>query len=88
MDQKPPMPRTGRHTHRGFPARCVDCACTVLWSRRSDRVEATVTVPTGESIDGVARTHIRRNLWEKFVFLATASAVTAVTHEANIEPPE
>jgi len=36
----------------------------------------------------VARTHIRRNLWEKFVFLATASAVTAVTHEANIEPPE
>ncbi len=52
-----------------------------LGGGRSDRVDAIVAALASASIDSVASVDIRRALWEKFVFLAAHSAVTAVTRE-------
>jgi len=52
-----------------------------LSSGRSDRVDSIVAMLTEAGIDGVASDNIRCDLWEKFVFLAATSAVTAITRE-------
>jgi 2-dehydropantoate 2-reductase len=48
---------------------------------RSDRVDAIVAALVSAGIEGIASADIRRELWEKLAFLATNSAVTAVTRE-------
>lgn len=48
---------------------------------RSARVDAVVAAFVDGGIDAAASTDIRRATWEKFVFLAANSAVTAVTRQ-------
>ena len=45
------------------------------------RVQEIVTALTAGDIDATASPDIRRSTWEKFIFLASISAVTAVTRE-------
>jgi len=64
--------------HSGTPQRIL---IGELDGGRSARVDAIVEALTQSGIDAAASSDIRRDTWEKFAFLATNSAVTAVTRE-------
>ena len=64
--------------HSGTPHRIL---IGELDGGRSARVDTIVAALTRGGIDATASPDIRRDTWEKFAFLATNSAVTAVTRE-------
>ena len=64
--------------HSGTPQRIL---IGELDGGRSSRVDDIVEALTKSRIDATASRDIRRDTWEKFAFLATNSAVTAVTRE-------